>query len=337
MTDLSVLDQSPIRSGGTAADAIRETIHLAQAAEEWGYQRYWVAEHHNSGGLASATPEILIAQLAASTKTIRVGSGGVMLSHYSPLKVAEAFKLLTTLYPGRIDLGIGRAPGTDGRTTRALAYKAPPLDLSYFAGQLMDLWGFLTDSFPEEHEFAKVKASPVGAEVPDLWLLGSSNVSAGYAAELGWGFCHAYFINSESAATAFDAYETLFAESPLQGKPRKSMGVSAIVAESKEEAEYLCWTPWGSRIMGQRGTRNGVPTPEEAMAFDYTPAEREYIEYMKSKALYGTAEEVRDRLEVIGDQYGVDDFVVVTIMHDFAKRLRSYELLAEAFGIVPSG
>ena len=313
MTVLSVLDQSPIRSGGTAADAIAETIQLAQAAEKWGYSRYWVAEHHNSSSLASATPEVLIGQLAASTESIRVGSGGVMLSHYSPLKVAEAFKLLTTLYPGRIDLGIGRAPGTDGRTTRALAYKAPPLDLSYFPGQLMDLWGFLSDSFPDDHEFATIKASPVGAEIPDLWILGSSNVSAGYAAELGWGFCHAYFINSESTTTAFDAYEKLFTDSPVQGGPRRSMGISALVADTKDEAEYLSWSRWGSRIMGQRGTRKGVPSPEEAMAFEYTVAEREYIEYMKTQSVYGTAEQVRDRLQAIGAPHGVDDFVVVTI------------------------
>ena len=228
MTTLSVLDQSPISSGATAGQAIRETIRLAQSAERWGYKRYWVAEHHLSGGLASATREVLIGQLATATESIRIGSGGVMLSHHSPLKVAESFKLLTTLHPGRIDLGIGRAPGTDGKTTRALAYKSPPLDLNYFPGQLMDLWGFLTDSFPDDHEFAGIKASPVGAEVPDLWLLGSSNVSTGFAAKLGWGFCHAYFINSESTATTFDAYETLFQASPYADSPRKSMGISAL-------------------------------------------------------------------------------------------------------------
>jgi len=175
---LSVLDQSPIRAGGTATDALRETLQLAEACDRLGYRRYWVAEHHNSGGLAGASPEILIGQIAARTNQIRVGSGGVMLSHYSPLKVAEQFRMLEALYPGRIDLGLGRAPGSDGRTAGILAYGRQSFAGDAYADQLLDLYGFLTDSFPQGHPFRGITASPRIETLPDLWLLGSTFHSA---------------------------------------------------------------------------------------------------------------------------------------------------------------
>ena len=334
MTTLGVLDQSPIRRGGTAADALRETVRLAEAADRLGYARYWVAEHHNTGALASTAPEILIGHLASRTKGIRVGSGGVMLSHYSPLKVAESFRLLETLHPGRIDLGIGRAPGSDGRTARALAPTKEPLDLREFPEQLMNLYGFLTDDFPEDHEFHKITAAPRAETMPELWLLGSSDVSAGYAAELGWSFCYAHFINPHRAATALDAYRTLFEPSPVLETPRPSMGVSALVAETHEEAERLSWSRWGWRLMGRAGA-SGIPSVDDALAFEYTEPELEFIEDTKKRSIYGTPEEVRDKLLALGEEHGVDDFVVVTITYDFASRLRSYELLAEAFDLEP--
>ena len=332
MTTLSILDQSPIRHGGNAADALRETLLLAEAADRLGYARYWVAEHHNTGALASTAPEVLIGQIAAKTTGIRVGSGGVMLSHYSPLKVAEAFRLLETLYPGRIDLGIGRAPGSDARTARALARNREPMDLRDFPNQLLELWGFLTDSFPPDHEFHGISAMPQPTSMLDLWLLGSSDVSAGYAAELGWNFCYAHFINPERADTAFDAYRKLFEASPVAANPRASIAVSALAAETEEEAERLSWSRWGWRIMGST-RRGGIPSVEEALAFEYTDPERESIEVMKRRSLYGTPEQVRDALLVMGERYDLDDFVVVTITYDFASRLRSYELLADAFGL----
>ena len=334
MTTLSVLDQSLVRRGATPADALAETVRLAQLADRLGYERYWVAEHHNTSALASTAPEVLIGHIASQTEHIHVGSGGVMLPHYSALKVAEAFRLLETLHPGRIDLGIGRAPGSDARTARALAPSGVPMDLREFPNQLLDLYGFLADDFPPDHEYHGIRAMPRPEAMPALWLLGSSDVSAGYAAELGWPFCYAHFINSHRADTALDAYRKLFAPSPVANEPRASMAVSALVAETEEEAEFLSWSRWGWRLMGADG-RGGIPPPEEALAFNYTEPEREYLEVLKRRSIYGSPEQVRERLLTMGERYGVDDFVVVTITYDYAARLRSYELLAEAFGLEP--
>ncbi len=334
MTTLSVLDQSPIRRGGTAAEALAATVELAQLADRLGYERYWVAEHHNTSALASTAPEVLIGQIATHTDHIRVGSGGVMLPHYSALKVAEAFRLLETLHPGRIDLGIGRAPGSDGRTARALAPSGVPMDLREFPNQLLDLYGFLADDFPPDHEFHGIRAMPRPEAMPDLWLLGSSDVSAGYAAELGWPFCYAHFINSHRADSALEAYQKLFSPSPIASEPRPSMAVSALVAETEEEAERLSWSRWGWRLMGSAG-RGGIPPPEEALAFEYTEAEQEYLEMLKRRSIYGDPGQVRDQLLAMGERHGLDDFVVVTITHDYGARQRSYELLAEAFGLEP--
>ena len=334
MTTLSVLDQSPIRRGGTPAEALAETVRLAQLADRLGYERYWVAEHHNTSALASTAPEVLIGQIATHTDSIRVGSGGVMLPHYSALKVAENFRLLETLHPGRIDLGIGRAPGSDARTARALAPSGVPMDLRDFPNQLLDLYGFLADDFPPDHEYHGIAAMPRPQAMPSLWLLGSSDVSAGYAAELGWPFCYAHFINSHRADTALDAYKKLFSPSPVAPEPRASMAVSALVAETEEEAERLSWSRWGWRMMGTEG-RGGIPPPEDALDFQYTDAEREYLEVLKRRSIYGDPRQVRDRLLAMGERYGVDDFVVVTITYDYEARLRSYELLAEAFALEP--
>ena len=329
---LSVLDQSPVRSGGTAQEAVQESLLLAQAADRLGYTRYWVAEHHNMTGLASTAPEVLIGHIAANTKGIRVGSGGVMLSHYSPLKVAESFNLLATLYPGRIDLGVGRAPGSDARTARALAPSGNPSNLQNFPEHLMNLYGFLSGDFPKEHRFHGIRAQPLGETIPDLWILGSSDVGAEYAAELGWNFCHAYFINPHSARSSFDAYRKLFSPSPVSNTPRTSIGVSVLCAETHEEAERLSWSRWGWRLMG-RVSSGGIPTVEEAHAFDYSDAELEALEEMKGRSIYGDPAEVKAQLLEIGEEYGTNEFVIVTITHDFESRLRSYELLAEAFSL----
>ena len=335
MVTLSVLDQSPIRAGGTAAQAIQETLQLAQAADRLGYRRYWVAEHHNSGGLAGASPEILVGQIAARTEHIRVGSGGVMLSHYSPLKVAEQFRMLEALYPGRIDLGVGRAPGSDGRTAGILAYGREGLTLDHFPDQLMDLYGFLTDSFPEGHPFRGVRAMPQVPTVPELWLLGSTWQGAGYAAELGWSFSFAHFISPDGGEDVIRAYRQRFRPSPLLAEPRASLGVSVTCAATEEEAERLSWSRWASRIARQHGRPGGIMPPEEAMALLYTTQDREYLEYMRSRSIYGDPEQVKRKLLALGERYDVDEFVVVTITYDFAARVRSYELLAEVFDLEP--
>jgi luciferase family oxidoreductase group 1 len=333
MATLSVLDQSPIRSGGTAAQAIQETLQLAKATDRLGYRRYWVAEHHNSGGLAGASPEILIGQIAAQTERIRVGSGGVMLSHYSPLKVAEQFRMLESLYPGRIDLGIGRAPGSDGRTAGILAYGRQTFAGDGYAEQLLDLYGFLTDNFPDDHPFRGIRAMPQVERVPDLWLLGSTRHSAGLAAELGWGFSFAHFISPDGGEDVVQDYRRRFQPSGLMEAPSASLGVSVTCAETEEEAERLSWSRWAWRVASNQGRRGGIPSPEEAKAMLMTVQDREYVEYMRGRSIYGNPEQVKARLLALGEQYGVDEFVVVTITHDFAARVRSYELLAEAFGV----
>jgi len=333
MTVLSVLDQSPIRRGGTATVALQETLELAQRAERWGYHRYWLAEHHSSNTLASATPELLIGEIANRTSSIRVGSGGVMLSHYSPLKVAETFRMLEALHPGRIDLGIGRAPGSDGRTAMALAQGGKIHDIERFPEQLAELYAFLTDQIPASHPYAGVRASPAVTEVPELWLLGSSTEGGAYAALLGWAFSFAHFISPEGGEAVVGDYVARFRPSPTLAHPRVSLGVSVTCAETEEEAEHLGWSRWCSRVLSARSQQLGLVPPDEARDFLYTPQERAYIDYQRSKAIYGTPEQVRDKLLALGQQYGVDEFVVLTVVYDFAARLRSYELLASAFGL----
>jgi luciferase family oxidoreductase group 1 len=332
---LSVLDQSPVRKGGTPAAGIRETLELAELCDRLGYHRYWLAEHHSTGSLASASPEILIGQIASRTKRIRVGSGGVMLTHYAPLKVAEQFRMLETLHPGRIDLGIGRAPGSDTRTAQALADGRGLLDVEHYPAQLMDLYGFLSGSLPPGHPYHGIAAQPAGDTVPELWLLGSTRASAQYAAELGWAFCFAHFISTEGPESVIREYEAAFQPSPFLAEPRSAIGVAVTCAETDEEAEYLSWSRWGSRVIARaRGGHGvGIPSPEEAMAYDYTEPELDYIAYLRQAWIHGSPGTVRGRLEELAQTYGTNEFVVVTITYDFTARKRSYELLAAEFGL----
>lgn len=331
---LSVLDQSPIRKGGTAAQAIAETLELARLCDALGYHRYWLSEHHGAG-LASASPEILIGQVAAQTREIRVGSGGVMLTHYAPLKVAEQFRMLETLFPGRIDLGVGRAPGSDMRTARAMADGHALADVERYPEQLMDLYGFLSGTLPVSHPYHGIKAQPAGDSLPEMWLLGSTRASAQYAASLGWAFCFAHFISQEGPETVLKEYEAAFEPSPFLSAPRTAMGVSVTCAETFERAEYLSWSRWGSRVVtrarGQQGA--GVITPEEAMAIDYTEPELDYLAYLRQTYIHGDPGTVRGRLEDLAAEYGTDEVVLVTITYDFEARKQSYRLLAEEFGL----
>ena len=232
---LSVVDQSPVRQGGTAADALRETVELAIVTEKLGYQRFWVAEHHNLSGFAGTCPEILIGQIAACTSTIRVGSGGVMLSHYSALKVAETFRILESFYPGRIDLGIGRAPGSDQRTAAALAYPGEVKDIRYFPEQVDDVIGYLTNQLPSDHPFTNVRAAPTPGTAPEVWLLGSGYDSAILAAERGLPFSYAYFfgIGVENGVTIVENYRQRFRPSPYLAEPRVNVTVQVLCAETE--------------------------------------------------------------------------------------------------------
>ncbi|MCC7363551.1 MAG: LLM class flavin-dependent oxidoreductase [Dehalococcoidia bacterium] len=333
MVALSVLDQSPIRSGGTAAQALRESIELAELCDRLGYRRYWIAEHHSSGGLASASPEILIGQVAARTEHMRVGSGGVMLTHYAPLKVAEQFRMLEALYPGRIDLGVGRAPGSDTKTAGALANGTIQPGLEQYPDQLMDLYGFLRGDIPPGHPFHGIRAMPDGDTMPALWLLGSSAASAMHAADLGWAFCFAHFIQPEGGDRIVARYRERFRPSPVLDAPLAMVAVSATVADTDEEAEYHSWSRWAWRISAGRGARGGILSPEEAMAQEYTEAELDYLAFMRRNSLYGSPGTVRDRLDAIAAAYAVDEIMVVTITHSFAARKGSYELLAAEYGL----
>ncbi len=333
MTVLGVLDQSPIRTGGTPGQAIRESVELAQAVERWGYQRYWVAEHHSSEGLAGTAPEILTARIAAATTRMRVGSGGVMLSHYSPLKVAETFRVLEALYPGRIDLGIGRAPGSDYITARALQHGPGALGVEHFPSQVGDLLGFLHDRIAGDHPFAGIHAEPRGPSVPEVWLLGSSDQSAFLAALLGCPFSYAHFINDQGGVAAMAAYRENFRAAPWLAQPKGSIGVFVLCAETEAEAQRLALSRDLWRLQLDRGHIGPIPTIEEAEAYPYTREERLRIAFNRRRQVVGTPAQVREQLLALGAAYGVDEFVIVSICYDFAARLRSYELLAQAFGL----
>ena len=329
---LSVLDQSPIRSGGTAADAIHETLELAQICERLGYYRYWLAEHHSSRGLAGTSPEVLIGQVASRTSRIRVGSGGVMLSHYSALKVAENFRVLETLFPGRIDLGIGRAPGSDQRTMYALA-GGGIRDIDQFPQQIADVVAWLHDRLPDEHPFRGVRAMPAGPSAPEVWLLGSSDASAIYAAEQGLAFSFAHFINADGGPEVTELYRQRFRPSPELAAPAAIAAVWAVCADTEEEARRLERCRQLALVRLYTGRYGPFPSVEEAESFPYTPRDLAIIEHSRGRTVAGTPDTVRAQLEAMARAYRVGELVVVTITHDFKARVRSYELLAEAFGL----
>ena len=330
---LGVLDQSPIRSGGTPTEAIQETLILAEHADRLGYARYWLAEHHSSGGLAGAAPEVLMGQVAARTSRIRVGSGGVMLSHYSPLKVAENFRVLQALFPGRIDLGIGRAPGSDQRTARALRHGPGAVPLEHFPQQLADLIGFLHDELPEGHPYGGVRAMPAGPSAPPIWILGSSSDGAALAAHFGTAFSYAHFINAVGGVDATRFYRESFRPSVRLDAPQASVAVFALCAETEAEAERLARCRDLFIVRLYTGRFGPFPSVEEAEAYQYSPPERAIVAEARRRTVAGTPEQVKARLEALAAEYDVDELVIVTITHDFKARLRSYELLAEAFGL----
>ena len=259
-----------------------------------------------------------------------------MLTHYSPLKVAESFHLIEALYPGRIDLGVGRAPGSDGRTARALAHGPGSQGVEQYPKQLLDLYGYLSADLPDDHPFRAVRAMPEGVGIPELWLLGSSTVSATYAAELGFAFSFAQFISPEGGEAVVRNYRERFRPSPIRAAPSASISVSVTCAETEEAAENLAWSRWCFRIMNNRGLRGGILSPSDAKAFPYSERELDYVEYTRSQSIHGTPSQCRDKLEAIARTYDVDEIIVLTITHDPAARRRSYELLAHAFDLTPA-
>ncbi|HEX2201908.1 MAG TPA: LLM class flavin-dependent oxidoreductase [Longimicrobium sp.] len=330
---LGVVDQSPVRTGGTGADAVRETLELARVCERLGYARYWLAEHHSTNSFAGTAPEVLIARVAAETRTMRVGSGGVLLTHYSPFKVAEQFRMLETLFPGRIDLGLGRAPGGDVRTVQALQYGRGPLPIELFPRQVEDLLGWLGNTFGKRAEpWGRVRAMPRGDSVPEVWLLGSGGSSARVAAELGCGYAYAQFISGEDGAASARDYQARFRPSARLAAPRTIVALAVVCAETREEARRLASgvEVWRRRIA--RGFDRGIPAPEEALAELDEGWSPPPVGTDGARMIAGTPDEVRGELHRVAARYGADEVLIVTVTHDFAARLRSYALIAEAMG-----
>lgn len=333
MLRLSVLDQSPIRQGGTAAQALAESLELAKLTDRSGYLRYWLAEHHNADGLAGSAPEVLIARVAGLTERIRVGAGGVMLSHYSAYKVAETFRVLEALFPGRIDLGLGRAPGSDQRTALALAHPGGAIGAEHYANQVADVIAHVHDQLADDHPFAGVRAQPLGPSAPELWLLGSSDQSAALAAHFGCAFSFAHFISDRMGPEIMEAYRQAYQPSARAPEPRGSIGVFVICADSAAEAERLALSRDLWRLRLDRGYLGPFPSIEEALEHPYDERDRAIIRGNRRRQVVGPPEQCRDRLIELAARYGVDEVVVVTITYEFKARLRSYELLAEVFGL----
>ncbi len=336
--ELSVVDQSPVRAGGTAGDALRETIELAVAVESFGYRRFWVAEHHSIANFAGTSPEILTGQIAGRTNSIRVGTGGVMLSHYSSFKVAENFRVLEALYPGRIDLGIGRAPGSDQLTSAALVYPGRPRDVSHFPRQVVDLLGHLSGTMDPTHPFSNIKAGPSLDSMPDVWLLGSRQESAFMAAQLGLPFAYAHFfgIGVEDGPGIVEEYRQGFRPSEYLAEPKVNVGVHVLCAETEEKALHLAQSRNLGRLYSVTGRAKGIPTIEEALNYPYQANEAAFMEQYRRLCVDGDPDQVKERLEAIAESYQTPDLSIVTICHDFQDRVRSYELLAEACGLSES-
>jgi luciferase family oxidoreductase group 1 len=327
---LSVLDLAPIQAGASTGEALRHTTELARRTEELGYRRFWVAEHHNMPAIASSAPAVLIAHLAAATSTIRVGSGGVMLPNHAPLVVAEQFGTLEALHPGRIDLGIGRAPGTDPITAAALRRTAAPFAVDEFPQQLKDLFMFFDGTHPH------ITAVPGRGYQPAVWMLGSSDYSAQVAGALGLPFSFAHHFASHNTVAALDVYRAAFRPSPELDRPYAMIGVPVICADTSERARWLSGPSALSFVRLRQGRPTQLPTPESAAEYVFTPAEREFVRSWTSPLIVGDPDEVREQLEALALRTGADEMMITTMVHGYADRLRSYELLAEAWDLKAS-
>ena len=329
---LGVLDQSPVISGHTPARAVAETVALAEAADRLGYARYWLAEHHAIAALADPCPEILLTRIAAATQRIRVGTGGVLLPYYSPLKVAEVFRMLEALFPGRIDLGIGRAPGGDQVTAQAVS-RGHYTFAEDFPQQVRDLVGFLDAALPPDHPFARVKAMPAGDTAPEIWLLGSSDYSGGLAALLGLRFAFAHFITAQGGDAVMQTYKSEFMPSAREDAPHALLCAFVICAETGAEAERLAASIDLRRLHMALGADAPVPTYAEAAARTYDEREAAYIRSQRARVVLGDPPTVRARLLALAQKFAADELMIITITGDYPSRLRSYELIADAFGL----
>ncbi|MFO1320118.1 MAG: LLM class flavin-dependent oxidoreductase [Burkholderiales bacterium] len=330
---LSVLDQSTASEGRAQSAAIRESLDLARHCDALGYHRYWVSEHHNSASIVGTAPEVLMAAIAATTTRIRVGSAGVMLPHYSSLKVAEQFRILEAIAPGRIDLGLGRAPGSDRLTAYALNPNANAAE--EFPHQIVDLQAWVTDSpLAAGHPYRSIRAHPTGPTSPEVWILGSSDYGAQLAAHFGLPYAYAYFFSDgRGTEEALDLYRRNYRPSERYPEPRATICVWALAADTDAEARHLATTREYWRVGFEQGIRHPLVSPAFAEAYGYSPSERATIDALRRRAFVGTGDDVAERLQTLATRLSLDELVVVTWTYEPAPRHRSYELLARAFGL----
>lgn len=324
MTPLSVLDLVPVRAGSAATEAFAESVELAQTAERLGYVRYWFAEHHGMAGIASSVPEILIEHIASATQRIRVGSGGIMLPNHAPLRVAESFHTLEALHPGRIDLGIGRAPGTDPATSRALR----PFDSDQFPEQVREMMALSAGSFAADHPFASVQVVPSGVSLPPIWVLASSGATAAFAGGLGLGYGFARHFSPTPPGPAVRAYREAFRPSARFPQPHVILGVSIICAPTEAEAEYMASSTDLAWVRLHRREFKPLPSPEEASQYVYSPMERVVVDMNRARHFIGTPSKVASLIRNLVTDTGADEVMVTSMVYGQAERLRGYELLA---------
>jgi len=334
-TPLSVLDLSPVTTGITGAQALRNSIDLARLADRLGFVRYWVAEHHNIPSIASSAPDIMVGQIAGATERIRVGSGGVMLPNHAPLVVAERYKVLEGLIPGRIDLGLGRAPGTDPVTSYALRRRQDDPAADDFLDRFQELLLFEQGGFPEGHPFRNVRAMPADVPLPPIYLLGSSDYSAQLAAHVGAGFSFAHHFSDFDPVMPMTMYRQHFKPSPSRATPHAILGCHVICAATDAEAERLASTVDLNFARRRQGHYLPLPSPEEAAAHEYSPTDKALIARNRARLIVGSAATVTARLKPLIESTQADELMVTTMIYDHEARKRSYELLAKTFELPP--
>jgi luciferase family oxidoreductase group 1 len=333
MIPLSVLDLSVVTTATPPAAALRNSIDLARHVDGLGYVRYWLAEHHNLASVASPAPDVMIGQIAAVTRNIRVGSGGVMLPNHAPLVVAERFKMLEALFPGRIDLGLGRAPGTDGATAYALRSRLDRREGDDFLERLQELVLWETRGFPAGHPYNNVVAMPDDTPLPPIWLLGSSDYSSELAAQVGMGYAFAHHFAMHDAVDAMINYRTRFKPSGWRPTPHAILAVAVVTAETDAEAETLASSMDLNRLRRDRGQYLPLPSPEEALAYPYTDAERAAVARNRSRLFVGNPATIKQKLQPMIDASEPDELMIITAVYDHEARKKSYSLLAEALGL----
>jgi luciferase family oxidoreductase group 1 len=335
MLPLSVLDLSPVTTSTPGAAALRNSLDLARLTDRLGYTRYWLAEHHNLANIASSAPDIMIGQIAAVTERMRIGSGGVMLPNHAPLMVAERFKVLEALFPGRIDLGLGRAPGTDHVTSYALRRRQDIGADDDFLQRFQELLLFGSGGFPEDHAFRSISVMPVDVPLPPIWLLGSSDYSARLAGMAGRGFAFAHHFAQQDAIAPMLDYRARFKASAERDAPYAILAVHVVAADTDAEAERLAGTVDLNVLRRSRGEFVPLASPEEAAAFPFTPEDRERIRRNRERVFVGSPTTVKQKLMPLVEATQADEVMITSFIYDHAARKRSYEVMAQAFGVTP--